>query len=311
MIDIVIVNWNSGQYLKHCLQSIEIYHSNVVRNVVLIDNASTDNSIDDAKNYESIFYNTIYVQNNSNNGFAAACNQGFDLSTSEYVLFLNPDAQLANGTLLNSLEFMSAPDNDLYQVCGVCNVDSSGKENGSAYNFPSALFFLGKAFGLNGIFPGIFGVHEIPFAELKHDRDVDQVIGAYFLVRSEYFKMLGKFDERFFVYFEEVDYSLRVSLNGCKSRYLCSSKVLHVGGGSTSKVKQFRLYLSLKSRLLYGLKNFTALQNVLLFTATLLIEPVSRSIYAFYIDGISGFIEVLSAYKKLLMDMPVIFNTKS
>lgn len=308
MIDIVIVNWNSGQYLRNCLQSIYNHHSNVVKNVVVIDNASTDDSIDSAELLYSDSCSTVFVHNISNNGFSAACNQGFNLTKSEYVLFLNPDAQLIPETLLNSLEFMCAPENKIYKICGVCNVDLSGNENGSAYNFPSALYFLGKSLGLSGMFPNFFGIHEIPFTDLKNDRDVDQVIGAYFLVRSEHFRMLGMFDEKFFVYFEEVDYSLRVSNLGGKTRYLYSAKVLHVGGGSTSKVKPFRLYLSLKSRLLYGLKHFTTSQNILLFLTTLLIEPFSRSIHGIYYQGLPGIIGVMSAYKRLILETPEIFR---
>ena len=308
MIDIVIVNWNSGPYLKNCLQSIYNCHSNVVNNIIVIDNASTDDSIDRAEFIYSDSCSILLVNNKSNIGFSAACNQGFNLAKSEYVLFLNPDAQLMPETLLNTLEFMRAPENKIYKICGVCNVDSSGKENGSAYNFPSALYFLGKSIGLSNVFPNFFGAHEIPFVDLKKDRDVDQVIGAYFLVRSEHFRKLGMFDERFFVYFEEVDYSLRVSLLGGKTRYLYSAKVLHVGGGSTSNVKPFRLYLSLKSRLLYGLKNFTAFQNILLLFTTLLIEPFSRSIYGLYHEGLSGFLGVINAYKRLILDMPKIFG---
>jgi len=101
---------------------------------------------------------------------------------------------------------------------------------------------------------------------------VDQVIGAFFLVRRALFETLGGFDERFFMYFEEVDFSKRAQMRGAASVYLGAARAFHSGGYSSRQVKASRLFYSLRSRFLYGFKHFRPAEAV----AVLLEEEVER-----------------------------------
>lgn len=100
------------------------------------------------------------------------------------------------------------------------------------------------------------------------------------MVRRTTFESLGGFDERFFVYFEEVDFSYRARQAGWRSVYLADVQAFHAGGGTSNQVKARRLFYSLRSRLLYAAKHFSTAGTALVFLATLLLEPLSRSALA-------------------------------
>ena len=125
---------------------------------------------------------------------------------------------------------------------------------------------------------------------------VDQVIGAFFLVRKELFTKLDGFDERFFMYYEEVDFSLRAKRNGWNSYYYNCAQAFHKGGGVSRQVKSFRLFYTLRSRIQYALKNFTLWPSVITVIVTLLIEPFARFIYALFKLSLSSLSEILKAY---------------
>ena len=105
MIDIVIVNWNSGDFLNLCVNSIFIKENNsLIGNVIIIDNNSSDSSLKRILSNSKI----RITRNKKNLGFAKACNQGFIASTSQYILLLNPDAQLKMTTLHDSINFLNS-----------------------------------------------------------------------------------------------------------------------------------------------------------------------------------------------------------
>ena len=112
--------------------------------------------------------------------------------------------------------------------------------------------------GLSKIAPKIFhpGVLMTDW-DHKESRKVDQVMGAFMFMRNSIFEKLGYFDERFFVYYEELDFSKRLAQLGGTSFYNSDIKAIHIGGGTTNNVKTFRLFLNLSSRLQYAKKHFS------------------------------------------------------
>lgn len=114
---------------------------------------------------------------------------------------------------------------------------------------------------------------------------------------------MGGFDERFFVYFEEVDLSLRVRQLGWDSIYLAEAQAFHAGGGTSSQVKAHRLFYSLRSRLLYGFKHFPRWQAWILVLMTLGIEPVTRTCFSFMKNGLVGVRNTWQAYCMLYLDL--------
>ncbi len=275
MTDIVIVNWNSGDYLKKCIHSIfQRNNEEYIGNVFVIDNASEDLSISDIQ----IDNRIILIRNDRNVGFAKACNQGFRKCTAPYVLLLNPDAGLLSNTLRECTEYMNQ-DNST-DVLGCCLLDDNGIRTKSCSRFPTPARVFFDATGLSKVSPKIFTPSTImtDWDHLQSSR-VEVVMGAFMFMRSNIFKQIEYFDERFFVYYEEVDFSKRLSLAQGKIFYNASIMATHSGEGTTKSVKAFRLFLSLKSRLQYAQKHFSPAGFFLVWLSTFFIEPFSRTFF--------------------------------
>jgi GT2 family glycosyltransferase len=274
MIDIVCVNWNSGVQLRACIDSIVNYGAGIVENIFVVDNGSTDNSIGSIEHFPNI---TI-IAAGENLGFGRACNLGARNAVSDYLLFLNPDAELHSGTLQRSLDYMEDANNANIGICGVKLFEGDEHIARSCARFPTAMSVAANAVGIDRVFSRLGYV----MREWDHEsnRLVDHVIGAYYFVRRSLFDELQGFDEQFFVYLEDVDFSLRAHNAGWSVAFLADAHAFHAGGGTSDQVKALRLFYSLRSRLLYASKHFSWPGVLAVNLTTLLIEPVVRSMYA-------------------------------
>jgi N-acetylglucosaminyl-diphospho-decaprenol L-rhamnosyltransferase len=295
-LDIVIVNWNTGPMLAECLHSIAEAHTGVeLRRVVVVDNASTDRSLEPAA---AAALPLAIVLNADNRGFGAACNQGAAGATADYVLFLNPDTRIRPGTLAHTLAFMESPANRDVGICGIRLVDEEGRTSTAAARFPTLRVLVGESTRLSRLAPAIFPPHLLTARECHTTRDVDQVIGAFFLIRRALFETLGGFDERFFVYYEEVDLSLRAARAGFRSVYFAGAEAIHHGGLSSNQVKAARLFYSLRSRLLYVNKHLPAPSARLVQLITFGVEWPLRMAWA-ATRGRESVRETIEGYRRL------------
>ncbi len=298
MVDIVIVNWNAGNLLKKCIDSI-LFSGNTlqVRKIIIVDNFSTDNSIENLSKDEKI----SIIKNSENFGFAKACNQGFKACSAPYVLLLNPDTQLFDRTLIDCKNFLES--HLEIDILGCQLLDEAGNISSSCARFPEPIGMFFDAFGLSKIAPKIFRP-AILMTDWDHleSRYVDQVMGAFMYMRTDIFNKLGYFDERFFVYFEELDFSYRLAKAGGKTFFNTDIKAIHTGMGTTENVKAFRLFLSLQSRLLYAKKHFSFMGYVLVWFGTFVIEFISRLIFLLISRRSSEMRDVLRGYKLLTIE---------
>lgn len=280
MVDIVIVNWNAGTLLKDCINSI-INTENIsyIGKLIVVDNNSNDNSNFIIPSNEKI----EIIQNIENVGFAKAANQGFRQCSNPYVLLLNPDSQLYNSTLSESISFMEHHQD--IDILGCQLYNEAGKLLPSCSRFPTPLRFLFDVIGLSRLAPRLF-TPALLMEDWDHttDRYVDQVMGAYMFMRKSVFDKIGYFDEQFFVYFEDVDFSKRLAKANGKTFFNASIKSMHVGKGTTSKVKALRLCLYIRSKLQYSKKYFSGTGYILTYIVTFFIEPISRMVY-FLLSG--------------------------
>jgi GT2 family glycosyltransferase len=242
------------------------------------------------------------VRNTDNRGFAAACNQGARLSGSAYLLFLNPDTQLRADSLRVPLAYMDDPAHAHVGICGIRLLTESGQPATSGARYPSLRVFLGQVTGLTRVLPSVFPRHLMDADECAARGVVDQVIGAYFLIRRPLFDTLGGFDERFFVYFEEVDLSLRAAQRGFVSFCLGTVSAQHIGGHSSNQVRALRLFYSLRSRLLYAGKHFRPASRLGLVALTFLIELPARLLRAVLGGSLPEAAETVRAYRLLLRE---------
>lgn len=270
---IIIVNWNSGNQLKDCISSIGHARHDcfILRDVIIVDNCSTDDSL---HGVDQLGVPVTIIRNKENRGFAAACNQGAALASSGYLLFLNPDTLLSDDSLAKPIDFMQQPSNSGIGICGIRLVDEEGNASTSAARFPTLRVMAGKILGLTKLFPSVFPAHLMTSSDLRESGFVDQVIGAFFLIRKDVFDLCGGFDERFFVYFEEVDLSLRAKQLGYSSYFLSEVSAFHKGGGCSERVKAARLFYSLRSRILYAQKHYSRIELVALVLLTVFELPL-------------------------------------
>lgn len=237
---------------------------------VVVDNGSQDGSCD----FLSGATDVDLVLIGENLGFGRACNLGAGRGQSPFVLFLNPDACLMEGSLGHPLAYFQRPEHAKVGIVGVQLLDETGQVQRSCARAPTPFTLMAKSFGISAFFKQAdFKMKAWDHAET---RAVDQVMGAFFLVRRSLFEQLRGFDERFFVYFEDLDFSRRAALAGFGSVYLTEGRAFHKGGGVSEQVKAHRLFYSLRSRIQYAFKHFTPPAAVAVAASTLLVEPLSR-----------------------------------
>ncbi len=305
-LDIVIVNWNSGRLLRECLGSIQsaLDSSFELRRLVVVDNGSTDESAADLGDLVPRGICLVDIGNPDNAGFARACNQGAAGSEADYILFLNPDTRLFGNSLVVPLEYMQSDAAKGVGICGVRIMNETGRVVASCSRFPTATQFLAKTLGVDTLFPK--RQLSALMTEWAHDedRDVDQLMGSFFLVRRTVFEDLGGFDERYFVYYEEVDFSLRARRAGWRSRFLSSAAIFHKGGGSSDAVRDMRLFYSLRSRIIYSASHFGPMRFSLVLVASLLVEFLTREIRALLKLSPADVAATASGYMRLWRTFP-------
>lgn len=269
-VDIVIVNWNSGRQLQACIDSIRRHGNLHVSRVVVVDNGSVDGSTDFLAGTADV----DLVLTDENLGFGRACNLGAARGDSAFVLFLNPDACLMLGSLDLPLESFMRPESEQIGIVGISLVTEDGSIQRSCARFPTPWQMLAKSAGILSLIPK-FDFHMTDWDHLE-TRAVDHVIGAFYLIRRSLFDRLSGFDERFFVYYEDLDLSRRAALAGYGTMYLTEAQAYHKGGGVSERVKAHRLFYSLRSRIQYAFKHFNRPAAVAVGVATLAVEPLSR-----------------------------------
>jgi hypothetical protein len=294
-VAVVVVNWNSGLLLRDCLLSLVADPSST--RIIVVDNASTDRSVERAAGVG----NADILTNSTNQGFAAACNQGAAHAQSDLLLFLNPDCRVGKGAIAACRRKLL--EDSTVGVVGVALTGDDGRVWRSCHRFPTVSNFLFKLSGLSAVskrFP------DGSMREWAHDADrqVDHVIGAFYMVRTDEFRALGGFDERFFVYLEDLDLSLRYRAMGRHCCFLASYSSFHKGGGTSEQVKATRLFYATRSRILYGFKHFGRLEAWLHLLATITVEPMVRIARGLARGQWQSVVEVGSAFLMLYRDLP-------
>lgn len=303
-VRVVIVNWNSGRQLAECLASFAAVANDAVtiERVVVVDNASADGSCEDLPASLPL----TVIRNAENRGFAAACNQGAAGAAADFILFLNPDTRLMAGALERPAAFLSASQNSAVGIVGIQLIDEAGQVSRNSARIPTASSMVGASFGLDRVIPSLFPPHFV--TDWPHDetRTVDQVMGAFMLVRRSLFAALGGFDERFFVYFEDLDLACRARTRGFSSVYLATAQAFHRGQGTTTSAIDKRTYLFARSRILFARKYLSAGGAFAVIAATLVVEPFTRTLAA--LASGRGVSDVLRAFARLWRDLPAILG---
>ncbi len=276
-IDIVIVNWNSRSLLRDSLHALDQSAGAERLRVIIVDNASTDGS---AERLVAKRVRLDLVLNAENRGFAAACNQGAALGRAPLVLFLNPDVQVAPGTVTTAARHLDDPANGDVGILGVQLVDRAGQVQVSCARAPTAAALLLQTLFLDRIWPSLLPRHFLTEWDHGDTRAVDQVMGAFLMVRRGLFDRLGGFDERFFLYYEDVDLCLAARQAGWAVIHYAGAHAVHEGGGTTQAIKDRRLFHHATSRVVYTAKRHGRMTAIVLVMLILCVEMPVRWLHA-------------------------------
>jgi GT2 family glycosyltransferase len=308
-VHVVIVNWNAGSLLAECLQSFEAVSGDAVAlsRITIVDNCSTDDSLHALEGLAVKFPLEI-IRNSSNRGFAAACNQGARGSDADFLLFLNPDTRLCPGSLETPMLFLADAKNSRVGIVGIQLIDLHGNVARSCARRPTVYSMIGQSFGLDHSGYSIFPKHFMSEWDHRDTRTVDQVMGAFFFLRRSMFTKIGGFDERFFVYFEDLDLAVRAREQGWTSVYIATASAFHHGSGTTEQVKDVRLFYSWRSRILYAFKHFNVMGAAAIAFVILSAEPIVRALALLANNRPREISNVLRATRLLWSHLPKIIR---
>lgn len=253
-LDIAIVNWNAGAQLKDCLNAIAESDLQTVdlRRVVVVDNRSQDGSPDLV---DAAALPLTVLRNDENVGFARASNQGARGSTSDFLLFLNPDVKLSTDCIQKASDALAAGGPARLGIVGVQMRDALGRISSSCARFPTVKIVLSESSGLSRLRSGLFPEALMTDWDHRGSDVVNHVIGAFYLVRRDLFEELGGFDDRYFLYLEDLDFSFRAAQKGWRCFYTVETAAYHAGGGCSRRIPIRRQYYLARSRARYARKH--------------------------------------------------------
>ena len=271
-----------------------------INEIIIVDNNSNDNSIKLIENIDGPKLKIIF--NEKNLGFGKACNIGAKNSKNDFILFLNPDAMVYKNTFQDLFRFTNETDDGDVGVYGVQLIGDDGKVQKSCARIPNLWNMAVRTLGLNKLNNKIFQTYAMD--DWKHDKtkNVEHIMGAFYLIKTNLFHKINGFDERYFVYIEDLDLSKRVLDSGYKLTYVTEAQAYHKGGGVSEQVKAMRLFYSTRSRIIYGLKYFGCTQGIFLLLFTFLLEPISRTIFLILKGKYSEIIESFKGFGMLYKD---------
>jgi len=287
-LSIIIVTHNSASVIVRCLQSIQKNPPSCSYEVVVVDNASRDGTVEKVK---KSFPDVSVISNESNLGYSRGVNQGISFSNGKWILILNPDIEVNPGSIDSLIEFMERTPDTGIAASKLVYPDGTLQHSCRRFYTLSALIlrrtFLGK------IFPNARPLREHLMLDYDHEkpRKVDWVIGACMMVRREALNNVGKMDERFFLYFEDLDWCYRMAKHGWAVYYVPQSVMVHRYERSSARAIINRpLIIHLLSMLRYaekwnGLFYLLRKNRTLIKTLTLIIADlmaVNLSFFAAY-----------------------------
>ena len=249
---VIIVSFNTRDILRACLDSLYAAIGRRVIEVIVVDNASRDASADMV---EREFPQAHLLRSTTNLGFAAANNLGFKSAQGRYVILLNPDAQVEADAFADAILRMDA--SPAVGMAGGRLVDGEGRDQPSARRFPSLLNEALVISGLAARFPRsrLFGRFDRTWADPAQPADVDWVPGAFAIMRHDALRAVGAFDERFFLYYEEVDLCRRFKAAGWQIWYWPDIVIRHLGGESSKTVENAEISSSGSQLVLWRMRS--------------------------------------------------------
>lgn len=308
-LSIVIVNWNTCSALQKCLESIVKFTQNVEYEIIVIDNGSSDSSVDMLK---SLFPSIILTENNKNVGFSKAVNQGFKIANSENILLLNSDTYISENSFAKMVDLMERKKHIGAMTCRVSYPDGSPQ---SAYcRFPSLPGALYELISIVKLLSHLKIFHKYDVTQWDYSKSKELMDGLWpgggcLMIKREVLNKIGGMDENFkYAYLEDTDLCYRVKNAGYSFYYLAEVNVYHYHGftvsQSNSEFKDLLILNLQQNRHYFFKKHYGAVRLMILKTLdmfkNILFESYFLSTYIFTLKNRQNKKKKIKLYSKMI-----------
>ena len=261
MLSVLIVNWNTRDLLRSCLQSIHKFSPTEPYEIIVVDNASSDGS---AEMVAKEFPETRLIASQTNTGYARGNNLGFAAANGEWLLTLNPDTEFLDNSLDKAIEILRAHNTIGCLAARLTYPD--GRIQRSVRGWPTALGILGDFTGLGRRLPSSrLGSYRLTGFDYAREQAAPQPMGTFLLFRRQALETVGDpkkpFDEAFPIFFNEVDLLYRMHQAGWDCLYSPEVRVVHHGGESTKQVRKSMIWESHRSLVRFLKKHYRTKLN--------------------------------------------------
>jgi len=256
-VSVIIVNYNTHDFLEECLNSIIRFTKNIEYEIIVVDNNSTDRTIEKFNNY---FTKTKFVFNTENRGFGAGSNLGIKNSNGKYCAFVNPDIVFTGNSLGKFYEFM-----EMHTDAGACGGVLTNYKGDIIYTynkFPGYFWEFLQSMGTGSEY-----IIDKLNNKIRNNEnlyfEVDWLIGAFMFIRKDIIDKLNGFDENFFLYYEDVDIQKRIKDSGYRIFCLKNVEIKHAEQSSVKSIEGENVYFyhMCRSKIIYMKKHFNFLKR--------------------------------------------------
>jgi len=265
-LSIVIVTCNSEQYILDCLNSVEKAARELRHEIFLIDNKSTDQTKTVVKGFKNA---VTLLENSENYGFAKAVNMGLERSSGDFILLLNPDVMIQSGSLHPMIDFMR--DHPEMGICGCKLLNRDGSLQYSKGSFPTLFSILYRM-----VLPRRMRKYDL----WGYDKTgkCNWVTGAFMLIRDRLIGDIGRLDEKYFMYYEDMDFCLQAHKKGWEVYFYPEIKAYHLSPHAMSDQSSFIENEIRKSRLYFFRKNRSLSSYFILLILTRIIDKYAKEV---------------------------------
>ena len=282
-ISVVIVNYKVKEYIANLLNSLYKAQQNLAIEIFVVDNASEDGS---KEFLTKRFSDIIFIQNNENLGFGKANNLAIDQSLGKYILIINPDTLVSEDTLTEMVAHMEGHPDCGAAGCKILNPDGTFAPE-SRRAVPSIWSSSSKLLGLNSLFPKskLFGTYYMSWLDEGEPAQIPVLSGAFMFWRAEVLKSLKGFDERFFMYGEDIDLCYRIQKTPYHIVYVPYTSIIHYKGESTQKDNLKYIKLFNKAMYQFYDKHYSSTYSSI-FRVLIYLAVVLKTIFSFSVSFI-------------------------
>ena len=283
-LSIIIVNYNVKDFLQSLLLSLNQALKNISHEIIIIDNASTDGSVELIRNN---FSQVTLIDNKKNLGFSKANNLGLKISKGKYLLLINPDTLVSEDTLTGMIKFFDSHTEVGLAGCKILNPDGT-LQLACRRSFPGPWTSFCKVTGLSTLFPKskIFASYNLTYLDENKSCEVDAVSGSFMMFTRKVYEEIGGLDEEYFMYGEDLEYCYRIQKAGYKIYYVASTQIIHYKGESTKRSSIDETKIFYNAMHLFVKKHFST---------SFVVEFILRTAIL-----VRGFISFLGKYKLII-----------